>query len=64
MKKRGKLVMTFGTFDMFHPGHVYYLSEARKLGDELITIIARDVTVSKIKGRLPREKENVRLEKV
>lgn len=31
MKKEGTLVMTFGTFDLFHPGHKYYLSEARKL---------------------------------
>jgi len=43
------LVMTFGTFDRFHPGHEYYLREAKKLGDSLLTVIARDVTVIKIK---------------
>ena len=26
-----KKVMAFGTFDLFHPGHIYYLSEAEKL---------------------------------
>ncbi len=49
MEKERITVMTFGTFDMFHPGHEYYLSEARKLGDTLITIVARDVTVTRIK---------------
>jgi FAD synthetase len=44
-----KKVMTFGTFDLFHPGHVYYLSEAESLGDELIVIIARDERVTKLK---------------
>ncbi|MEI6711388.1 MAG: adenylyltransferase/cytidyltransferase family protein [bacterium] len=41
--------MTFGTFDRFHPGHEYYLREAKKLGDTLITIVARDNTVERIK---------------
>ncbi len=56
--------MTFGTFDLFHPGHKYYLSEARKLWDELITVVARDATVEKIKGKKPRENELSRLKKV
>lgn len=59
-----KKVMTFGTFDLLHPGHLYYLSEAKKLWDYLITIIARDSTVERIKGKKPRENEKLRLEKV
>lgn len=47
MKK--KVVMTFGTFDVFHPGHRFYLSEARKLGNRLLVIVALDSTVEKIK---------------
>jgi FAD synthetase len=47
MKK--KVVMTFGTFDVFHPGHRFYLTEARKLGGRLIVIVALDSTVEKIK---------------
>lgn len=62
MKK--KVVMTFGTFDVFHPGHEFYLSEARKKGDYLITIIARDKTVVHIKSRNTRESELVRLKNV
>lgn len=62
MKK--KVVMTFGTFDLFHPGHKYYLSEAHKEGDYLITVIARDETVSDLKGKSTRESEEIRKKKV
>ncbi len=42
-----KTVMTFGTFDLAHPGHIYYLTESKKHGDKLITVIARDKTLTK-----------------
>lgn len=35
-------VLATGTFDILHPGHLRYLSEAKALGDELYVIIARD----------------------
>ncbi|MGP8329998.1 MAG: adenylyltransferase/cytidyltransferase family protein [Methanosarcinaceae archaeon] len=35
-------VLATGTFDLLHPGHILYLSEARALGDHLYVIIARD----------------------
>jgi FAD synthetase len=38
-------VVATGTFDILHPGHVYYLEESAKLGDELHVIVARDVNV-------------------
>ena len=41
--------MATGTFDLLHMGHIYYLKEAKKLGDELITVVARDSTVRKMK---------------
>lgn len=53
-------VLAFGTFDHFHPGHAFYLSEAKKLGDELIVVIARDSTVESIKGELPHHDEKER----
>jgi len=42
-------VMATGTFDLLHIGHLYYLEEAKKLGDELIVVIANDETVRKNK---------------
>ncbi|HKZ98676.1 MAG TPA: adenylyltransferase/cytidyltransferase family protein [Thermoplasmata archaeon] len=41
--------MATGVFDLLHPGHVYFLREARKLGDELVVVVARDSTARKVK---------------
>lgn len=38
-------VLATGTFDILHPGHLLYLSEAKALGDELYVIVARDSMV-------------------
>ena len=35
-------VMCFGTFDIFHPGHFHYLSEAEKYAKKMTIVIARD----------------------
>lgn len=53
-------VLTFGTFDVFHKGHVSYLQQAKRYGTFLSTIIARDTTVEKIKWFLPKHSEEVR----
>ena len=58
MKKRR--VMGFGTFDAVHPGHLFYLRELKKLGDELFIVIARDKNVEKIKGKMPHFSEELR----
>ncbi len=36
------MVMCFGTFDIFHPGHAHYLRESAKLASSMIIVIARD----------------------
>ena len=38
-------IVATGTFDILHPGHIFYLEESRKLGDELVVIVARDTNV-------------------
>jgi len=38
-------VVATGTFDILHPGHLFYLSESANLGDELYVIVARDRNV-------------------
>lgn len=45
-----KLVFTNGCFDILHPGHVRYLTEARALGDRLVVAVNADATVSALKG--------------
>lgn len=56
--------MCFGTFDIFHPGHVYYLSEAEKLAPDMTIVIARDTRVEKLKGQKTYNSEDVRLKNV
>jgi D-glycero-beta-D-manno-heptose 1-phosphate adenylyltransferase len=46
----GRVVFTNGVFDLLHPGHVRYLSDARALGDALIVGINSDRSVRANKG--------------
>jgi FAD synthetase len=57
-------VMAFGTFDIFHKGHESYLKQAKKFGDYLIVVVARDRTVREIKGGPPLNDEKTRLRNV
>lgn len=41
--------MATGVFDLIHLGHVHYLEEAKRLGDELVVVVARDSTVRREK---------------
>ncbi len=51
-----KRVVATGTFDIIHPGHIRFLQEAKKLGDELIVIVAREKNVKhKPKPVVPEE---------
>jgi len=54
-----KRVLTFGTFDHLHPGHIAYLTEAQSKGD-LYVIVARDQNVVHIKGQTPDQPEEDR----
>jgi rfaE bifunctional protein nucleotidyltransferase chain/domain len=44
------VVLTNGVFDLLHTGHLYYLKEARKLGDALIVALNADTSVRALKG--------------
>jgi rfaE bifunctional protein nucleotidyltransferase chain/domain len=46
----GTVVFTNGVFDLLHPGHVRYLSQARQLGDALIIGLNSDRSVRANKG--------------
>lgn len=47
-----KKVLVFGTFDRLHPGHFYFLQEAKKLGDVYVSV-SSDESALQRKGRSP-----------
>jgi len=53
-------IMATGTFDLLHLGHIYYLKEAKKLGDKLAVVVATDSTVRRLKHE-PVNSEEIRL---
>jgi glycerol-3-phosphate cytidylyltransferase len=60
MSKR--TVITFGTFDVFHVGHVRVLKRAAELGDRLVVGVSADALNVAKKGRLPVFSQEERLE--
>jgi len=54
-------IMATGAFDILHLGHIYFLKEAKKLGDALAVIVATDSTVRKLKHE-PVNPEQIRLD--
>lgn len=45
-----RVVLTNGVFDLLHTGHLYYLQQARTLGDALIVALNADASVRALKG--------------
>lgn len=56
-------VMATGIFDILHLGHLHFLKEAKKLGDELVVVVATDRTAEKNK-HLPITPEDMRVEMI
>ncbi len=50
MKNKKNVVLTYGTFDLFHIGHINILERARALGDYLIVAVSTD-EFNAIKGK-------------
>lgn len=51
-KEKGKIVvLTGGTFDLFHAGHVYFLENCKKYGDKLIVNVVNDERAKMHKGQ-------------
>jgi FAD synthetase len=46
------LVLASGVFDVLHPGHLYFLKEARALGASLVVVITSDETALR-QGKKP-----------
>lgn len=56
-----KRVLTFGTFDIFHYGHLKILERAAEVADELIVGVSSDGLNYSKKGRNPIYSENERM---
>jgi FAD synthetase len=56
-------IMATGVFDIIHLGHLHYLEESKKLGDELVVVVATDNTVRRRKHE-PITPEKMRVELV
>lgn len=54
-------VLTFGTFDVFHVGHLRILERARALGDRLVVGVSSDALNTSKKGRAPVFPEDERM---
>jgi glycerol-3-phosphate cytidylyltransferase len=57
-----RTVITFGTFDVFHVGHVRVLERAAALGDRLVVGVSSDALNIAKKGRAPVFNQDERME--
>jgi glycerol-3-phosphate cytidylyltransferase len=57
-----KIVITFGTFDVLHVGHVRVLNRAAQLGDRLVVGVSSDALNFSKKGRNPVFSQEERVE--
>jgi choline-phosphate cytidylyltransferase len=48
-----RTVITFGTFDVFHVGHLRVIERAASLGDRLVVGVSADELNERKKGRVP-----------
>ena len=61
MDKNKKIVITYGTFDLLHQGHIRLLKRAKALGDFLIVAVSTD-EFNKEKGKTSYHSYKVRKE--
>jgi FAD synthetase len=58
--KSMRKVLVGGAFNIVHPGHIMFLSSAKRLGDYLVVVVASDSTVRRNKGYLAMKAEHRR----
>jgi glycerol-3-phosphate cytidylyltransferase len=57
-----KTIITFGTYDLLHVGHIRLLSRARELGDRLVVGVSSDNLNYSKKNKYPEFSEEERME--
>jgi cytidyltransferase-like protein len=63
-RRRIRTVMIGGAFEIIHPGHLHTISQARRLGDALVVVVATNESVKRNKRREPVTDESARVELV
>jgi FAD synthetase len=61
VKVVNKKVMIAGTFDIIHPGHIFFIRKASKFGDVYV-VVSTDSNAERFKGEKPIVPEEQRLE--
>ena len=57
-----KTIITFGTYDLLHVGHIRLLSRAKKLGDRLVVGVSSDALNFSKKNKYPEFSQQERME--
>jgi glycerol-3-phosphate cytidylyltransferase len=57
-----KTIITFGTYDLLHVGHVRLLSRAKELGDRLVVVVSSDNLNFSKKNKYPEFSQQERME--
>jgi glycerol-3-phosphate cytidylyltransferase/FAD synthetase len=58
------VVLTGGTFDILHVGHLFTFNQSKLLGDVLVVVLATDRNVEKLKEHIPTNSQEDRVELV
>ena len=61
MESTDRTVLVFGTFDVIHPGHRWFLQKSARHGDYLVAAVARDGFVREWKGQATITGEEARM---
>jgi FAD synthetase len=57
-------VLVFGSFDLLHEGHKHFFNEAKKLGNTLYVVVAKDSSIKSFKGHESNFNEDERVEHI
>ncbi|OLS32409.1 MAG: FAD synthase [Candidatus Heimdallarchaeota archaeon AB_125] len=63
-RKLISVVLTGGTFDILHVGHLFTFNQSKLLGDVLVVVLATDRNVEKLKKHTPTNSQEDRVELV